>query len=351
MMFISGKKALIKIVDLLAKWLKVSKNGIHIKNQFHNRKVDGFFKMGKYEFVIEIKNGSNSAQVSSAIQSLKNNRIQSRMSLIPLVVVPFMGDVGRKLCEDNGVSWADLSGNVDISAPNLRVLIGGHPNLYKNLGRPSSPFAPKSSRIARWLLINAKKSITQRELSFATNVDEGQTSRIISRLEDEDLIFRKNNGSIVISNPDLLLDSWREKYDFKKNRIIKGHIAARSSNEILKKVSDLLSDKAILHSATGLSGAWLYCKFANFRIVSFYIEEQLSKILFKFLGFKEEERGSNVWLVVPKDEGVFQGSETVEGINCVHPIQVYLDLFGHPERAMEAADDLRKNYLSWDKYA
>jgi hypothetical protein len=351
MMFISGKKALIKIVDLLAKWLKVSKNGIHIKNQFHNRKVDGFFKMGKYEFVIEIKNGSNSAQVSSAIQSLKNNRIQSRMSLIPLVVVPFMGDVGRKLCEDNGVSWADLSGNADISAPNLRVLIGGHPNLYKNLGRPSSPFAPKSSRIARWLLINAKKSITQRELSFATNVDEGQTSRIISRLEDEELIFRKNDGSIVISNPDLLLDSWREKYDFKKNRIIKGHIAARSSNEILKKISDLLSDKDILHAATGLSGAWLYCKFANFRIVSFYIEEQLSKNLFESLGFREEERGSNVWLVVPKDEGVFQGSETVEGINCVHPIQVYLDLFGHPERAMEAANDLRKNYLSWDKYA
>jgi hypothetical protein len=351
MMFISEKKALKKIVDLLAKWLKVSKNGILIKNQFHNKKVDGFFKMGKYEFVIEIKNGSNSAQVSSAIQGLKNNRIQSRMSLIPLVVVPFMGDVGRKLCEDRGVSWADLSGNADISAPNLRVLIGGHQNLYKTLGRPSSPFAPKSSRIARWLLINAKKSITQRELSLATNVDEGQTSRIISRLEDEELIFRKNDGSIVISNPDLLLDSWREKYDFKKNRIIKGHIAARSSNEILKKISDLLSDKDILHAATGLSGAWLYCKFANFRIVSFYIEEQLSKNLFKSLGFREEERGSNVWLVVPKDEGVFQGSETVEGINCVHPIQVYLDLFGHPERAMEAANDLRKNYLSWDKYA
>ncbi len=351
MISISEKEALEKIVDLLAKWLKVSKNGIRIKNQFHLKKVDGFFKMGKYEFVIEIKNGSNSAQVSSAIQSLKNNRIQSRVSLIPLVVVPFMGDVGRKLCEDSGVSWADLSGNADISAPNLRILIGGHPNLYKNLGRPSSPFAPKSSRIARWLLINAKKSMTQRELSFATNVDEGQTSRIISRLEDEDLIFRKNDGSIVISNPDLLLDSWREKYDFKKNRIIKGHIAARSSNEILKKISDLLSDKDILHAATGLSGAWLYCKFANFRIVSFYIEEQLSKNLCKFLGFREEERGPNVWLVVPKDEGVFHGSEIVEGINCAHPVQVYLDLFGHPERAMEAANDLRKNFLSWNKYA
>jgi hypothetical protein len=348
---ISENKALKIIVDLLAKWLKAEKDGIRIKSQFHNKKVDGFFKVGKHEFVIEIKNGSNAAQVSSAIQSLKNNRIQSRTSLVPLVAVPFMGDVGRKLCEDSGVSWVDLSGNADISAPNLRILIGGQPNLYKNPGRPSNPFAPKSARIARWLLINAGESITQRELSFATNVDEGHTSRIISRLEDEELISRKSDGSIVVSDPDLLLDSWREKYDFKKNRIIKGHIAARSSNEILKKISDLLSDKNILHAVTGLSGAWLYCKFANFRTVSFYIEEPLSRDLFKLLGFRDEKRGSNVWFVVPKDEGVFHGSEKVEGMNCAHPIQVYLDLFGHPERAMEAAKELRKNFLTWNKYA
>jgi hypothetical protein len=244
-----------------------------------------------------------------------------------------MGDVGRKLCEDSNISWADLSGNADISAPNLRILIEGHPNLYKNLGRPSSPFAPKSARISRWLLINAGKSMTQRELSSATNMDEGYTSRIVSRLEDEELISRKNDGSIVVSDPDLLLDSWREKYDFKKNRIIKGHIAARSSNEILKKISDFLLDKDILNAATGLSGAWLYCKFAAFRIVSFYIEENLSRNLFKFLGFREEERGSNVWFVVPKDEGVFHGAEKVDGIHCAHPVQVYLDLSGHPKRS------------------
>ncbi len=351
MMLISEKNALKKIVDLLSKWLKISENGIRRRDQFHNKKVDGYFKAGKYEFIIEIKSGSNSAQVSSAIQNLKNNRIQSRASLIPLVVVPFMGEVGRKLCEESGVSWADLSENADISASNLRILIGGQPNLYKNLGRPSSPFAPKSARIARWLLINAEKSMTQRELSFATNVDEGHTSRIISRLEDEELVSRKNDGSIFVPDPNLLLDSWREKYDFKKNRIIKGHIAARSSNEILKRISDLLLNEDIVHAATGLSGAWLFSKFASFRIVTFYINEQLSKELIKSLGFREEERGSNVWFVVPKDEGVFHGSETVEGINCAHPVQVYLDLLGHPERAEEAANDLRKEFLSWNKYA
>ncbi len=351
MMRISEKDALQKIVGLLAEWLTVSENEIRKKNPPHNKKVDGYFKVGNYEFVVEIKAGSNSAQVSSAIQTLIKNRRLSRAPLIPLVVVPFMGDVGRKLCEGSGVSWADLSGNADISALNLRILIDGKPNLFKKRGRPSSPFAPKSARIARWLLINADKSMTQRELSFAINMDEGFTSRIVSRLEEEKLISRKKDGSIVVPDPNLLLDSWREKYDFNKNRIIKGHMAARSSNEILQKISDLLLKEEITHAATGLSGAWLYSKFAGFRIVSFYIDEQLSKELIEILGFREEERGSNVWFVVPKDEGIFHGAEKVEGINCSHPVQVYLDLFGHPERAVEAAVNLRNAFLNWNKHA
>jgi len=350
-MLISRRDALQQIVDLLAKWLKVLKKEIRQNDQFHKINVDGHFKVGKYEFIIELKAGSNSAQVSSAIQTFKNDRLQSQVRLIPLVVVPFMGEVGRNLCQDSGVSWADLSGNADISAPNLRILIDGQPNLFNNLGRPSSPFAPKSARLTRWLLINADKSMTQRELSFATNMDEGFTSRIVSRLEAEELISRKKDGSIIVPDPNLLLDSWREKYDFKKNHIIKGHIAARSSTEILQKISDFLLKEDIKHAATGLCGAWLYSKFAGFRIVTFYISEQLSAELKKILGFKEEKRGSNVWFVIPKDEGVFHGSEKVEDAICAHPIQVYLDLFGHPERAKEAADNLRKEFLNWNKHA
>ena len=351
MILISEKDALKKIVDLLAKWLKVSQREIRSTDQFHKKNVDGHFKVGKYEFIIELKAGSNSAQVSSAIQTFKKSRLQSQIHLIPLVVVPFMGEVGRNLCQDSGVSWADLSGNADISAPNLRILIDGQPNLFKNLGRPSSPFAPKSTRITRWLLINADKSMTQRELSFATNMDEGFTSRIVSRLEAEELVSRKKDGSIFVPDPNLLLDSWREEYDLKKNRIIKGHIAARSSNEILQKISDLLLEKDIKHAATGLSGAWLYSKFVGFRIVTFYIDRQLSKELTRILGFRDEERGSNVWFVIPKDEGVFHGSKKVENINCAHPVQVYIDLFGHPERAKEAADNLREEFLNWNKHA
>ena len=50
---------------------------------------------------------------------------------------------------------------------------------------------------------------------------------------------------------------------------------------------------------------------------------------------------------VPADAGVFQGLVDVDGVRCVHPLQVYLDLAGHPERAAEAADELRGCGVIW----
>ena len=52
-----------------------------------------------------------------------------------------------------------------------------------------------------------------------------------------------------------------------------------------------------------------------------------------------------MWLVVPNDEGVFYGAAECEGIRCVHPVQMYLDLKDHPERSVEAAAQLRQTLL------
>ena len=52
-------------------------------------------------------------------------------------------------------------------------------------------------------------------------------------------------------------------------------------------------------------------------------------------------------LVAPRDEGVFYGAETVDGVRCAHPVQVYLDLLGQPERSKEAAEALRRDHLPW----
>jgi len=67
------------------------------------------------------------------------------------------------------------------------------------------------------------------------------------------------------------------------------------------------------------------------------------------LGFREEERGSNVWLVLPRDEDVFRGAGLRDGLRRVSAVQVYLDLKAQPERAEEAAEELRRTHLRWSR--
>jgi hypothetical protein len=86
-------------------------------------------------------------------------------------------------------------------------------------------------------------------------------------------------------------------------------------------------------------------QFAGFRLAVFYIAQLLSSDMQREFGFHEEERGENVWLVVPNDEGVFDGAAEHHGIQCVHPVQVYLDLKDHPERSADAAQQLREKLL------
>jgi hypothetical protein len=72
-----------------------------------------------------------------------------------------------------------------------------------------------------------------------------------------------------------------------------------------------------------------------------------SPALLEQLDCREDPRGANLWLAVPNDAGVFHGAVEKDGIRCVHPVQVYLDLKFRPERATEAAEHLRAGLLTW----
>ena len=178
-------------------------------------------------------------------------------------------------------------------------------------------------------------------------MDEGFTSRIIAKLESDELIVRDPSGRIRPRDPGLLLDAWAESYSFAKHRILRGHVPARTSEAQLRTMAETLAKRHGPYAATGLAAAWLLNRFAGFRIVTIYLANPPEVELLEQLGFREAEPGANTWLVVPNDEGVFQGASDQDGVRCVHPIQAYLDLKEHPERAKEAAQLLRKDLLKW----
>lgn len=310
-------------------------------------RVDLLMEAGRRTFVAEVKTSARTGSVVDALRRLQAWVRETGGGSVPLVVVPFMGNVGLQVCEDAGCSWMDLSGNGHISASGLRIRVEGRPNKYKSAGRPASVFAPKSSRVVRWLLMHPREPSPQRELARSTGVDEGHLSRIVRRLEADRLVARDEGGRLVVPDPTLLLDAWKESYSFSRHELLRGHMPARSGEALVHQLSEGLVSAQMEHAATGLGAAWFMTDFAAFRLATFYLRDRPADALLSELGFREEERGANTWLVLPNDDGVFHGAKDWRGVTCVHPIQVFLDLQEHPERSAEAAERLRAEFLSW----
>jgi hypothetical protein len=334
-----------KVPAVLAQLLGVSRTDIDVRSDDPSG-ADLVVSAGQ-TFVIEVKKTTSAAAIVAATKQVQEMARRIRRKVVPLVVVPFMGEVGRTACEEAGVGWLDLSGNAHIVAPGLRVIVEGKANRFVSAGRPANLFAPKSSRIVRWLLVHGGEHLTQRELARATDLDEGFVSRLVVRLEKDNYLVRDKKGAVYPNDPALLLDAWREAYQFFRHTLHQGHVAARSGDALLRFACETLVGQEIEHAVTGLAAAWALTRFASFRIATVYLAGDPTPALLDRLGFREDPRGANLWLVVPNDAGVFQGAVEKSGIRCVHPVQVYLDLKALPERAPEAAERLRAKFLTW----
>jgi hypothetical protein len=344
------RQAAPELLELLADLFSSSPPAIQVQHVGATKRYDYAIAVPGHRFMAEYKSNSSAGSVAAAIDGLKRSAEVGPEAALPLIIVPFMGAVGRQICDQARVSWLDLSGNAKIVAPGLRIWIEGRPNKYRERGRPPNVFAPKSSRIARQFLLHPEQFQTQADLARQTGLGDGYVSKVVRRLGQERYLDTNDEGAVRPRDPNLLLDAWDDAYDFDRHRIIKGHVPARSGDELLQRVVKEIADEQLEWAATGLSAAWIYTRFAAFRLATVYLSSMPSRSLLREMDFSDEPKGANLWLVLPNDEGVFHGSQAQEGIRCVSAVQTYLDLKGQPERAKDAAVELRRKLLRWGQH-
>jgi hypothetical protein len=295
-------------------------------------------------FALEFAARGSTDQILSALR-----RLQACGAVRGLVVVPKMGETGARLCEEAGVSWMDWAGNAQIEAPGVLVSIRGRV-AHGPRGRPPSLFAPRASRLAHALLLDPTRTPTQAELASETGLGVAVVASTMARYEEAG--FAVHDGGrprrYALIGPDQLLDAWREDYSFARHTTLAGHVAARSGRDLLERLSGALA-AAIPYAVTALAGAWLMAPHADFRLVTTYVEGWPHPDVLESLGFREEPRGANLWLVVPRDSEPLERAQETRGIRHVSPVWAYLDLKGHPERSEEAAEELRRQRLRWGR--
>ena len=259
-----------------------------------------------------------------------------------LLVAPSLSDVLVGHCRERGINCADLNGRLWVSAEG--VFIDRQPSegrQYRSKLPPPDLFQPKSSRLVRVLLAHSERRWTVQELTERTGLSQALVYRLVSHLEREAILVREGQ-KIRLNQFDALLDQWVRKDDWRKRTTVRQYsVLTADLEEIARRLV-----KAFPSSEQLAFTQWFA---ANFRhpyttppVVSAYASNWLDEATEKELRARRVVDGGTLWLIVPKDDGVFRETQRVGEFVLVCDVQIYLDLLQVGLRGPDQAQALRE---------
>jgi hypothetical protein len=257
-----------------------------------------------------------------------------------LLVAPNISETLARFCREKGLSCADLNGRLRLRAEGL--FVEREPKLarYRPALATPDPFSVKGSRLARTLLSYRDRKWTHKELVSRTGLSKGLVSRLARHLVDQGLLAREERG-LQVKRWDALLDAWAAADDWRKRTTVQQYSLLDSDLEAVGR--RLL--KALPASEPLAFTQWFA---ANLRypytiapVVSAYVARFPTEQDQREWRVRQVADGGTLWLIVPKDDGVFRETQRVGELTLASDAQIYLDLLHAGLRGPEQAKALR----------
>lgn len=300
--------------------------------------------------ICEYKSSGQPRFARSALLELRNYVAQRAPEATPVFIAPYISPAVRKMCEEKGVGYLDLEGNARIAFGGVFIerMVTDKPVVEQR--ELKSLFRPKSAQVLRAMLRDPGRAWRVTELSEISGVSLGHVSNVRTGLIDREWARASDDG-LILSEPDALLDAWRDSY---------AAPAGERSGFYTPLHGSALEDAA--RSALRVEDTHGRAAFASFSAAQwlapygrtgthyFFADKDGLRKLQAALKLAPALKGENVIVTVPKDLGLL--ADTVEpapGAICTSPVQTYLDLSIAGERGAEAADHLRQERLSWPR--
>jgi len=303
-----------------------------------------------HQLICEYKSNGQPRYARSALLELRNYVVHRAPHATPIFIAPYISLAVRQLCEEKGVGYLDLEGNARIAFGGVFIerVVADKPMAQQR--ELKSLFRPKSAQVLRAMLREPGRAWRVTELSEISGVSLGHVSNVRTGLIDREWARASDDG-LVLSEPDALLDAWRDSYTAPPGERLRFYtpLHGRALEDAAR--SALRADDGSGRAAfASFSAAQWLSPYGRTGTHYFFVDEEGLRELQAALKLTPTSKGENVVVTVPKDLGLL--TDTVEpapGAVCTSPVQTYLDLSIAGERGAEAADHLRRERLSWPK--
>lgn len=302
-----------------------------------------------WRLACEVKGQLQPRQARTAVLEIKDYLAAlGDPTAYPILLAPYISPDSAEICRQAGVGYADFSGNCHLVFGTVFIERSGAANPKTEKRGLRSLFSPKAARILRCLLREPGRIWRVAELADSTGTSLGQVSNVRKALLDREWAVAASDGLKLIRPPDALLDAWRDAYEKRgDNRaryytILHGDALERQIKAALNAAGQ--GEHALLASFS--AAQWL-APFARYPSQVFYADETGESILREWLKLEPVNKGENVIIERPADEGLLADRiEAAPGVWSTGLVQTYLDLHAAGERGTEAALHLRQTRIA-----
>ena len=304
-----------------------------------------------FKAMVEAKTMATPRIISQAAQQLTAylRRIDDK-TIVPVIVVPYMGTEQSKMLQREGISWIDLSGNMVIRVQN-QVYIEriGRKNQFPDTSPIKKIFEGTSSLVSRALLLKKEPfpSLYQ-VVNFINerggNITLSTVSKVISSLE-EGLLVTKTEAGISVTNRGKLLES-----------ILEGYISytKRNKNNVYTFAVENINDLFVMfyesqanYAACGFYAARLKGLAATDRATVFIesINEARKAFERNPANIKPDTEFGRLDLIETRNPCVWFNMQGKPLTNIVDDLELYLEMMIDTPRGPKVAEILKERIL------
>ena len=302
----------------------------------------------KTALVIETKRSLLPRDVPDVIAQLRRYTEQADLDEATLVVAaPYLSETTREQIEDRGASYLDSTGNVLLRSKRPALLVrlnGASKDPWPSDETLRSLKGRGSARAVRALL-DFTPPYGVRDLASRAEVSLASLSRTVDLLDRDGLIERSGRGLITGVDWQGMIRRWAKDYDAESSNQVSTYLDPRGLPALATKLGKLKGG----YATTGALAAQRFSPVAPTRLAAIYVNDVVKWS--ERLELRPTDAGANVWLIEPYDSVVFDRTTNRDGIVCVSPTQLAVDLLTGPGRDPSEGEELllwmERNQNAW----